>query len=296
MSSTDEAVGDVMGVFPGAEVAVSIASRIDAPAATRAEQAKMRGWMSRCRTCDDDGIAGERAERVPPTFPGLHAGFVVVMDRPVLEDVGRGVGRGVAGTVLRSAFKANGLDVGAVAWTSTVACRTVGDDGLHRRPNREEKKRCWGNVADAIWHANTDRVLLVGGNAKDLWRPDLTVEQLAGVVGVLWDRYVCMVIPNPAGVLEAAGGERRMLGRQINECVKTWRRVLDEDGGKMVEGAGRPMLPVTASMARECVECRGEVDWIDRDGLGWCRVHRNERWMGCRGLGPGHGDQGRLFG
>lgn len=280
----------VMGVFPGAEVAVSIASRLDTPAATRSEQAKMRGWVTRCRDCDEAGIAGVRTERVPPEFRVTTASFAVVQDRPVAG----GTARKLLMSSMRGA-KVPGLD--AAAWLHAVACRTVGEGAdTTRRPNMEEKRRCWGNVHDGLWHANTDRVLLVGGDAKDLWRPDLTVEQLAGVVGVLWDRYVCMVVENPVAVLEAGAGERRAMARRIEQQLRTWSEVVVEDGGRMVEGAGRPMLPVTASMAVECVECRGAVDWVDRDGLGWCRTHRNDRWMKCRGLRPGHGDQGRLFG
>lgn len=290
---------DVRAVFPGVEVAVSIASRLDTPAATRAEQAKMRGWITRCRDCDEAAVAGVRAERVPPTFRAHAASFAVVMDRPALEDTlgdgSRGVARATMHTALRSA-KVGGLD--AAAWLWAVSCRTLTDGPIpeHRRPNADEKRRCWGNVHDGLWHANTDRVLLVGADAKDLWRPDLTMEQVAGTVGVLWDRYVCMVVDNPMGIVRAQGGEKRRLARRLAGQLGVWREALGEVDGRKLEGVGRPVVPVTASMAKECVECRGEVDWIDRDGLGWCRGHRNERWMECRGLSPDHGVQQEMFG
>ena len=278
---------------------VRVASRLDTPEATRAEQAKHRVAVKGCRECENAGVAGVRVERVPPAYPTRRASFAVVTDRPMLEDATEGRAGSSAGpTLLAKAFKANkvpGAD--GAAWVTAVACRTMSDASIpeHRRPNAEEKKRCWGWCADGIWHANTDRVLLVGGDAKDLWRPDLTVEQLAGVVGVLWDRYVCMVVDNPMKFLALTGHKKRDAGRRLNEQVKQWGEVVDEDGGEVLEGASRPLLPVTRHMARECVECRGEVDWIDRDGIGWCRAHRNDRWMACRGLDTGHGGQGVLL-
>ena len=278
---------DVQAAFPGAEVMVDVASRESVVDLTRGEQAKMRASVKKCRACDVDGVAGVReGDRLPPLYPVHRAPYVVVVGR---LDAGKDIG------LLRTAMRSAGLVVDAAAWVPVVACRTVGDDGEPRRANRAEKQNCWGHVVDGIWHANTDRVLLVGGDAKDLWRPDLTMQQASGLVGVLWDRFVCMVVDNPGGVLYAQGREKRDLARRLNEHMGVWREVVGEDEGQWVEGVDKPRIPVTRHMGLECVECRGEVDWMDRDGIGWCKGHRNERWMECRGFDPDHGVQGELL-
>lgn len=277
-------VETVQRVLPGTEVAVNIASRLGTVAATRGEQARHRAAVAGCRACDEAGVPGDRDVPAPPTYRVHHAPFVVVWG------AGGGQGGGLTRRLLWTAARSAGLIVDAAAEVGVVACRGTG------KPSDRERAMCWGNCADGIWHANTDRVLLVGEDAKNLWRPDIGIDALDGVVGVMWDRYVCMVVDDPAKMMVGARGARAAKAARLNGALKLWAQVVGDGGGVQVDQVGGPRLPVLDAMARECVECHGNVDWIDRDGLDWCRMHRNERWMQVRGLDAGHGVQEAMFG
>lgn len=276
--------------FPGTTVHLSIESRMALPVESRVAQAKMRGMWAWCEACDGnremDGLA--RKSRVAPEF-AVDCRFVVV-----LPDTTRQTRK-----LIETTMRKVGIEVGRVSWVPVVGCEwgEAASPGATRHPCQAEIKTCAGNVADAIYTANTDHVLLVGGVGKDMWRPDFRrIADVAGRVGALWDRYVCMVIENPAGVMHLQGGAKREFATRLTRQMEGWKQVVDDGGeGVMVDGV---RMPVTALMARQCAEaeCRSEdVVVVDRDALGWCAVHRNERWMIGRGLTPDGGVQEGLF-
>lgn len=245
--------------FPGVETVVDIGPRTGVVAATMVEQTKQRATIRSCRACEvAPGIVPS-----DPTYPILNHRFVIVGQLMTREQ----------GKWWQTAFRNAGWrDQGTWEAVATVTYPACAED---RRPTSEMLRECKGHAHDSIWHANTDYVLLVGGAAKDLWRPDLTVDQMVGKVGVMWDRYIAMVVPSPVAVMSMPGGKKKEAkNAAVLAALRTWKEVVQGSvrSGEADNEDEPFILPPTAYMARECVGdgCRRAVARMDRDGIGWC--------------------------
>jgi hypothetical protein len=270
--------------FPGVEVAVDVHARSSTVAATAVDRVKAARQMERCYRCDDEGVAGERRRTTVGIYYPVEPEWVAVLPGDWTDRDMKLTG-------------ALGLTGVKVATVPRVGCVGRGEDE-GRKPNKVELDNCYGNVHDAIWAAGCDYVVLVGRAALDLWRPDCSADQLHGKIGVLWDRYVVMGLRDVRWARDSGNAvERRMIAENTRDAARRWKEAVRGGGqGKMGNQWGSPLLPVTRHMAVECVECgSGAVDSIDRDALGWCREHRNARWMKVRGLAANHGVQEGLW-
>src|SRR5690606_35940161 len=105
--------------------------------------------------------------------------------------------------------------------------------------------------------------------AKNLWRKDLTMPQTVGRVGIMWDRYVVKVLPNPDELNHV--NDRSLWVDRWTLGLKAWEESVKQDRGVVLggrEGGWVAQLPVTAEMGNDCVELecgvtRGLV--LDRD-------------------------------
>lgn len=275
-------VATVKAVFgAGVETLVDIGPRSTRPAAGIADQAKMRATVKACRECGPD-----RAP-VVPAYPILNHRFVMVMSSPMTEDDRR---------FLTTAFRNSGLGrMDDIAIVNRVACA-----GTRGRNSAEELRNCHGHAIDSMWQANADHVLLVGGAAKDLWRPDLTVDQLEGHVGVMWDRYVAMVVGSPAAVMSMSGGRlKEERNHRLLNALREWANVVKGAvrSGEADHDSDPFILPPAAHMAKTCVggKCQRRAMHMDRDGLGWCggcwEAGGKQGWRTARGVSA----QGEMF-
>lgn len=260
---------------PGVETVVDIGPRtVVSPAATMVDQTKIRGVVKACRGC---GARDAVDAPVPASYPILNHRYALVVGKEMTP-----AERKLLVTAMRTA-KMGDRPLEAAAVIPRVGCNVEG------RPSREALAGCHGHVIDQLWAANTNYALLVGGAAKDLWRPDLTLGQIEGRVGVMWDRYVVMVVPSPEAILTMPGGRKKeeRIG-VLMAGLKVWRDVLEARITVDADDADDPQLkPVTGDMARDCVKCGRRAQEMDRDGLGWCRADWPEgrrRWREVRGV------------
>lgn len=263
--------------FEGVEVAVEIGPRtMVSPMATLVDQTKVRAAVKGCRECD---ARGQVDAPTPAKLPLLNHRYAVIVPRE-MEPAER--------KTLVTAMRNAGLGdrpLEAVATIPRVGC----SGGMGTRPGKDALAACHGHVADQLWAANTNYVLLIGGTGKDLWRPDLTMQQVQGRVGVLWDRYVTMVLPSPEAILALPGGRKKeeTIG-VLMRGLRLWKEVLDARIAVDADEPDDPHLrPVTGDMARDCVLCGRVAQEMDRDGLGWCRKDWTEgrrAWRVARGV------------
>ena len=269
----------IQGHFPGTQVAVEITARTSTVPATAVDRVKAAAAYKTCRRCEEDGIAGERNKIVAAPHYPTDARWVVVTP-PGFTEQGWNIAR------------AAGVIGDRTAVVPRLGCGLIGRD----RANAGEVERCYGNVADAIWAAGCDYVVLIGRDACEMWRSDLTVEQMDGTIGVLWDRYVVMGLRDMSWIAKTPNRvERKTLARGLEQNVARWVEAVGEREGRLLSTWAAPALPVTRYMATSCVKCGDGTRWIDRDGIGWCGTCRNNGWMKARGLPASHGVQEVMF-
>jgi len=165
------------------------------------------------------------------------------------------------------------VDVSRVAWGAVAGCRkdAIGPEMI---------AGCRENVRG--WLRGFETVLLVG-TAKELWRPDVTVQSLALseelTVGLWTDErhgnpqtWVVGVVSSPWTVF-GHPEPHVAIGGMVRRLV-AWQEVV----GEVARGE---MGKVLARMGRECASCGSrKVAYIDPDGLGWCNGHTETTWRG----------------
>jgi hypothetical protein len=268
--------------WPGVETMIDLTPRrTEAPVGNARDRGHTRLNVLNCHDCNVqcvDGVRGEDNRQPmqwqPKTSTGVlpNSAAVVVIGPVEVWDAVR--------TTIRAERMRH------VAYIPLVACETFDEDQYRRHPNDAERNNCMGHVTDQLWTANATGVLLVGRDAANVWRHDLTLERNAGTIGVLWGQFVTTIIDHPETVKSYRGkGEWTRWKDQIHAFCEAVKSLEEGSSSTWVESTSR------------CVECgTGDVDWVDPDGLPWCKGHRNERWMDARTrTGVGGPVQGGLF-
>lgn len=177
---------------------------------------------------------------------------------------------GKSGKLLRDLMAGVGLDEDKAAWMNAVSCyphtselRVRGD--RPRAPSDTEMSACRRNLMTQLEAANVEYVLLVGGTALRVWRPDLKISDVAGRVGLWMDRWVVMPVLHPSYVLRQGKPSKLRLAEDLFKFRLVVAGELDWD----------QWLAVDCTAAG----CVGGMARMDRDGLAWCAKH----WMARQG-------------
>lgn len=237
-----------------------------------AEQAKERAELRRdvlgCRRCElRDGCDTPVPYHVES---GVVPKFVIVGEAPGKTETARGMPFvGPSGKLLRALMLGAGVDPDDVGWVNTVQCWPQKDDGETRAPSINERLRCRENLERALMAFGSPWVLLVGAVALDSWRSDLKVTEFHGRAGIMDGRWVVGTTFHPAAALRTAS-----LKAVIRRDLEKWVGVVEGD-------ASRHAAWLMEAKDRPCVRCDHPSVWVDDDGLGFCRAHR-DRYRGQR--------------
>lgn len=242
----------------------------------------VRGRVLTCKACELRGQLPEGCRPLPPTPAttgptGTRWG--VMLDSPQMDAHEDPALIGRAERFLKICMEAAGIDPDTIGWGHTVQCAT-GEEGLptRRHPAQHEIDRCRPLVDG--WLGGMDAVLLAGRSALGQWRPDLTIENTRGLIG-MWEREdgtrrVVGVVRHPDSVLKS--GAKNEQRAELIVDLKRWVEVLDLRGTTGEDEVGGWIVD---RMGVACPECRhsanegiaDRVKWIDPDGIGWCQTH-----------------------
>lgn len=209
----------------------------------------------------DDRVYGCGGDVVPywarPSLdrPGRVA---VVHAVPSKSDHAAGtMGNGVSAHRVRSGLAAGGIAASMVTEIATVPMF------LDRMPTVDEMATHHNLLLDAIDAADVDYVLLHGSHALHCWRPDLTLAQMAGKVGLWRSRWWVSAIYHAESAYQGHG----MLTREewMGSIVRFTDLVNAPDPFKMVH---ERCIARTKSGLCEA----GAYAW-DEDALPWCDEH-----------------------
>ena len=261
----------INATWPGVQTMIDLRPRhTEAPVGNARDRGHTRIAVLNCTQCDDGCVSGKRGVGRTPmqwTARELHDESLQVLPPNAAKIVV--IAPVDAWEMVRITLRP--MRPGHVAYIPPVACEL----DSARWPNQAEVTNCMGHVLDQLWTANATGVLLVGRTATNLWRNDLVLARDAGKLGVLWGQYVTTAIEHPETVKTHRGGHG----------WAQWKAPIRGlvDAVAALDGGGDEAMRVWVESTRKCVECGGAgIDWIDPDGLAWCREHRNERWLEAR--------------
>lgn len=225
------------------------------------QYAAARGLVRRqIKSCTACGLhCGMRDGPVPYQSVTIPPWFGVLGQSPGDKEDEKGIPFiGPAGRLLRAMFGNAGIDSQEVLFMNAVSCWPKGRQG--DVPTDSELRACRSNVRNQILLLG-DRpfILLVGGTALKVVRPDLKVSKHHGRV-FLWQReegtYTVMPILHPAAILR-----QRFLKEPTIKDIVRWVEI--------VEGNINPL----DALAEDCIICGAYLTHLDPDGIGYCDEH-----------------------
>lgn len=112
---------------------------------------------------------------------------------------------------------------------------------------------CPQHVDRCLDAAGSPHVLLVGDDAVRLWRTDVTVDEVDGIIGVWANKFMVAAVPQ----FPAAGRMNRV--DWFADARRTVRLLLDD---------------LVGGISGRCVRCIQPAVMFDQDALPWCAAHR----------------------
>lgn len=234
-----------------------------APVLLARQRGRIRRQVVNCAACELRAGCSAPVAMSTPAPPSPRAVCSVVGEGPGPDEDRRGAPFvGKSGRVIRDMMRQAGIDPEMVAWMNVVSCYPhTGEGGPQgkgkkpKAPGEEHIRSCRMNLMGQLEAANSEYVLLVGATAMRMWRPDLTLTEHHGTVGV-WDhRYLVMPVFHPAGILRNPA-----LRLPLIEDVRKWAEVIGPDGDLDWLGTS-------------CIACGAGMRYMDPDGIAYCERH-----------------------
>lgn len=226
---------------------------------TKARVATVRGRVERCTACD----LRDTCNKPVSLSPGQSRSEVcLVGEAPGAKEDETGVPFvGPAGKLLRSMLPNYGEDY---TWLNVVSCRPP----ENRTPKQTEIAACRQNFTQQLDAVQARYLLLLGGTAFQVFRPDLKITLHRGYVFTPGGKYIAMATVHPSAVLRD----------------KSHRQLFRMDIAKFVD-----LVENGYKIELHCVLCGHNATEWDVDGIGYCWDHFRKKQDDWTKGWSGHG-------
>lgn len=251
----------------------ALVQRLDTRPMTPAERLRARlaaeACVEGCTACALHAARGGACERplVPLWSPHrlpAEGRVAVLVDAPTIEEHRAGqLGRGPLWRVVRQALTDGGIAPERISYLTTVACTPLTQtlrDVARVPPAREHVDACTANVMRSLLAADVQHVLLLGGHATRVWRPDLRLADVAGKWFVWQGKWMVFPAEHPRVMFG---------GRAHDKEAAEWGESVRRFSRGVCDGVGLEALSTTCIVSG----CREPFHAWDDDGVPWCATH-----------------------
>lgn len=212
---------------------------------------RVRRQVRGCCACELRESCSSPVPMAAAPVDSLRYGVAILGEAPGAMEDTKGVPFvGQAGRYIRLKLPENGEKF---SWLNAVSCRPPGN----RTPSKRELKSCRGNLLAQLDALKPKHLLVLGGIALSVVRPDFRVSLDRGYIFTLQQRMICLSTFHPSAVLR-----NRDLSPLFDADIA---KFLDLVNGRRV---GLPELG--------CRICGRDASVWDRDCVGYCWEHNRK--------------------